>query len=397
MSKGMRLYRTMSALICAVCIFFFSTMQTMAAGLAAPTATATQQNVLQVLATYDPDGYYIATESGENMMIWFFGGSIISGIDTAIHETYHGYTHRKYFAGQDIYTGGDSHHVIDYYSMYTSGLLFNTSEMSQNIPKSLRTFRYDGYVAPGASPDANTKGPMGLINEWAAYYTGFRTMDALVPYMLENPGSMEVWREYAISVGNNMTASVEFKYWILGYMNYAQTHHPETFNAILANTEFCKAYADLDARYTQLIAKTQNGLPALNKALASRGLTIEIGKGGAWCRKSGRRKGLGMNDYYTLAAELAKPEYIQMDAVIKQAGGYVPTIQQPGGETRVMTTTQACSIWNEPSTKEANRVKMVPAGYKITVYPVEIPSTNNDGKIFYRTVKGSYVLVRVLQ
>lgn len=66
-------------------------------------------------------------------------------------------------------------------------------------------------------------------------------------------------------------------------------------------------------------------------------------------------------------------------------------------ETMTVTTTQRCSIWNAPVTAEENRVKYVDAGYQITVYPEVIQSELGDGKTFYRTVRGSYVLCRCVE
>ncbi|MBD5532678.1 MAG: hypothetical protein HDQ98_10870 [Lachnospiraceae bacterium] len=62
--------------------------------------------------------------------------------------------------------------------------------------------------------------------------------------------------------------------------------------------------------------------------------------------------------------------------------------------TAVVLTTQRCSIWSAPATAEENRVKYVDEGYPITIYPEVLQSELGDGKTFYRTVRGSYVLCR---
>ncbi len=66
----------------------------------------------------------------------------------------------------------------------------------------------------------------------------------------------------------------------------------------------------------------------------------------------------------------------------------------PQPECVSVQTTQRCSIWSAPATTEENRVKYVDAGYQIQVYPQVIESVLGDGKTFYRTVKGAYVLAR---
>lgn len=60
----------------------------------------------------------------------------------------------------------------------------------------------------------------------------------------------------------------------------------------------------------------------------------------------------------------------------------------------VVATTQRCSIWSAPVTAEENRVKYVDEGYQITVYPEVVQSAAGDGKTFYRTVRGAYVLCK---
>lgn len=60
--------------------------------------------------------------------------------------------------------------------------------------------------------------------------------------------------------------------------------------------------------------------------------------------------------------------------------------------TYVVRTTQRCSIWSAPATTEENRIKYIDEGYQITVYPEVIRSQLGDGKTFYRTIKGAYVL-----
>lgn len=62
--------------------------------------------------------------------------------------------------------------------------------------------------------------------------------------------------------------------------------------------------------------------------------------------------------------------------------------------TVTMTTTMECSVWSAPNTAEVNRVKKIPAGYSVTVYPDVVQSTTGDGKTFYKTAKGCYILCK---
>ena len=60
----------------------------------------------------------------------------------------------------------------------------------------------------------------------------------------------------------------------------------------------------------------------------------------------------------------------------------------------VITTTMECTIWAAPATIEENRVKKIPVGWNVTIIPVVVDSTIGDGKTFYQTAKGSYILCK---
>lgn len=79
-----------------------------------------------------------------------------------------------------------------------------------------------------------------------------------------------------------------------------------------------------------------------------------------------------------------------------------PTVKQvsngsilyPGVSTKVVYTMQECSVWTVPdSNNAANRVKKVPANYAVTVYNQMFVSPI-DGKIYYQTVKGKYIIAK---
>ncbi|MBQ0043233.1 MAG: hypothetical protein KBS85_07980, partial [Lachnospiraceae bacterium] len=63
----------------------------------------------------------------------------------------------------------------------------------------------------------------------------------------------------------------------------------------------------------------------------------------------------------------------------------------------VLTTTMECSVWSKPSTEEKYRVKKIPAGYQVTVYTTPVDSIKGDGKKYYQTVKGSYILCKCFE
>lgn len=66
-------------------------------------------------------------------------------------------------------------------------------------------------------------------------------------------------------------------------------------------------------------------------------------------------------------------------------------------EVLTKTTTMECSVWSAPNTAEQYRVKKIPAGYNVTVYPEVVESTAGDGKTFYQTSKGCYILCKCFE
>ena len=171
------------------------------AALANPGDTATAENVLEILRQYDAGACHIMTteyNSGTDFLCWFSGGQpIISNIDTAVHETYHGYTHRQAntFYGERIYLGGGKYYDVDYSVVY-GGNFTKTEEMAQSIPVELQTTRYYGYIAPGNYVTANTQGVFGLLDEFTAYYWGLETMNSLAQYLVDTDAGAEAWRYY---------------------------------------------------------------------------------------------------------------------------------------------------------------------------------------------------------
>ena len=67
---------------------------------------------------------------------------------------------------------------------------------------------------------------------------------------------------------------------------------------------------------------------------------------------------------------------------------------EAAGQTKTITTTQECSIWTQPNTSEQYRQKKIPAGHQVTIYTDVVPSTRGDGKTFYKTIKGAYILCK---
>ncbi len=309
---------------CLLALFLFvQTAGQVHAVSAKPEDTATRENVLEVLRQYDPNAYHImTTETSFDFMMWFMGESLISRIEVAVHETYHGYTHSQsdVFYGERIYLGDGKSYDVDYSIVYKGGGFTKTEEMAKQIPSQLQTFRYDQYVAPGASPDANTKGVFGLLNEFSAYYWGLETMNSLSQFLLDTDSGAESWNSYVTGVGNNMTAYAEFKYWTLRYMLYIKSANPALYQAILDNQDYCAAYRNLDAAFVSEIARSKEILDRSAGFMRAKGFSVNWSDSGIYLENGMFSSGLGLDDYNKLTAELKTAEYAAMDSALKNAG-----------------------------------------------------------------------------
>ncbi|MBR4182324.1 MAG: hypothetical protein IKQ56_00740 [Lachnospiraceae bacterium] len=192
-----------------------------AANLPRPTDSYTQDGMLALLKTYNPDAYQIVSteiyEFYDDPSFWFGYGNIISGLDAAVHETYHGYTENT--AGilgkrENIYAGNDRSYILDYSNIP----LFASSEAFEDLDASLRTDRFENYVGKSSIMSSNMYGVYGLINEFSAYYWGLNTMSSLMDYYKEYDTDNTGWKAFISSLGNNMNAYAEFKYWTLSYI-----------------------------------------------------------------------------------------------------------------------------------------------------------------------------------
>ena len=133
-------------------------------------AKVTAQNIQALLKKYDPDGACIMQKQiakGDDICVWFSGQDrIIDSIDTAVHEETHGYSF--YYAknyNQTAYFVGNKKTVH-----VTHTKVYRSKTMAGSIPKNLRTFRYNIYVAkPRANLASDVQGAYGLLNEFMAY------------------------------------------------------------------------------------------------------------------------------------------------------------------------------------------------------------------------------------
>ncbi len=214
--------------------------------------------VFSLTRTYDPDGYeflqYEKQKDGTaELESWAqsgFGNPAYAA-DTCVHESFHGYVgnHYSYDWGSRCWSHG--YYIQQGKMIYIQERAhFKTEEWAKDIPANLRTFRYDTYVAEGASPSANQNGAYGLLNEFSAYYWGMHNQLQFYPYYCTSPTGLDT---LTTACTNGIQAFCEFRFYILGYLNYAKNNHYDVYQSFMNNQEFVNVYCIMERKHENQI------------------------------------------------------------------------------------------------------------------------------------------------
>jgi len=319
-------------------------------------ARSTRDTVLHLLKEYSPDGYHIVDgyektpddeitrhmkwkKKKDDFMEFVRGDSekeILRAINMVVHETSHSYSALLACQMCEKITGTTGPRCGRYHA-YRVGdgtailvqrtAVFNTGEMAESIPPSLRTHRYKLYVSPetdraGYVIGSKANGVYGLLNEFDAYYHGNRAACDMYPYYRDRmgPGPAK-WHDYFSGVNRSFSANVEFKFFILKYLQYAQRKHPAVYEGIMKNREFARAFLAIEKNHQDLIRDYGNVKNEVFAALGKDGYTVTEDDSNLYIGKGSGRFGSGnhMRDYSLLKGELEKAEYRNMMEEIRIA------------------------------------------------------------------------------
>ncbi len=287
-------------------------------------AKITTKNVQNLLKKYDSDGAYILEKqrkAGSDILVWFSGGSqILDFVVTAVHEETHGYSfnYARNF-GETAYFVGNKKTI---YVSHTK--VFKSKKMASSIPKKLRTFRYNTYVAarPDADISSNIKGAYGLMNEFMAYRAGMNTSVSMFSYLESQNADWDSWQTYIVSCENGRQAYAEFKYYILHYLYYAKKHYPDVYKGIVNNRAFCRTYKKLESSYAKLNKTYTEDLEKLKNILEKPGYTLEISDDDVMFSDEEGETGVGRftEEYKALTEECGKKKYQSIHNVLVKRG-----------------------------------------------------------------------------
>lgn len=272
-------------------------------------AEVTVENAVTLLSAYDPDGAYILqhNESEKRKMLSYWGDDKLAGhgINTAVHELCHGYSHNKAgFGSEAIYIGNEESIIVDYTPVFSS------REMASSIPKKLRTSRYNVYVAGDEDLSSQVRGPYGLLNELTAYYWGTNTSVKLFDYYKTQSPTIDEWFDCITAATSSYFAYAEFRFFILYYLLYARDNDSEVYQDIISNDNFRLAFTTIDEKFEELVEEMFEGIEEIKEIVESSGVSVEESNNTLWFGNSGR--GIFTEEYHLLMSEMEKSKYQEM-------------------------------------------------------------------------------------
>lgn len=238
---------------------------------------------------------------------------IIESLNTVVHETLHGFTSRYSYvmlgeATDSNYEFGDHYSAffLDKEEIYLvkHTEVFTSNKLKQEIPKALRTFRFNPYITPKDNNlGSQVQGIYGLMDEWNAYYHGTKTAyDLFEYYKAKASDNKKVYLEHVGNLAGTYFAYYEFKYYILKYLELAKAEHPDVYQGIIDNENLRKAYTSIDTRFSKLLSQFEERLDTIETLVTSDNYTSVYREDGYYFIGS---NGVGL---FSKEAEMLKKE-----------------------------------------------------------------------------------------
>ncbi len=252
-------------------------------------------NAWSLLMLYDALPSYQEVESVDEMVMttqktastfaYLDGGSateLLGEMATNVHEIAHGFCSQYVFnhaREKGLKMNWDDASLAYYLSpariymvTFPKESLFPSAELVPEIPRDLRTYRFETYVNGRTSTQG--EGVLGLLDEFHAYYLGSRCgYDLLDAYILAEGSVAMGFLEWIRALQSTMTAYWEFDFFIREYLLHMSTRYPDDYTLLVSRGEFTdayrefrKAYGDLVSNYVARINETADRLEASGEA-----------------------------------------------------------------------------------------------------------------------------------
>lgn len=252
---------------------------------------------------------------------------ILGSMPTNVHETAHGYF------GNNIFRYAEENRMAldwdnvngflylsptqTFFIAFPKNMLFPSRELVGEIPRELRTFRFDTYVAGTTSTQG--QGVIGLLDEFHAYYHGARCGFDLFRAYAEAEGSeVNGLLEWIRAIQSEMTAYYEFDFFIKEYLLRMRAVYPDDYEALRQCSSFVRAYRSVGREYSNLVRSYEKFINDKMKEMNGSGeATAEIRDGSLWISSADGRQSRGTSvfseDRGTLERVLSSGRYDKID------------------------------------------------------------------------------------
>ncbi len=239
---------------------------------------------------------------------------ILGSMSTNVHETAHGYFGNnifRYAEEKKMALDWDNVNGFLYLSpsesffiSFPKKMLFPSREIVSEIPRELRTYRFETYVAGTTSTQG--QGVIGLLDELHAYYHGARCSFDLYPAYADAEGSeVNGLLEWIRDTQSHMTAYYEFDYFIKEYLLRMRGVYPENYEALRHCSSFVAAYRSVSRAYSDLVRSYEKRIDDEMKELNAKGeATAEIKDGNLWVTSAGSLRSRGTSIFHEDRATL---------------------------------------------------------------------------------------------
>lgn len=233
---------------------------------------------------------------------------ILGSMSTNVHETAHGYF------GNNIFRYAEENHIAldwdnvngflylspseSFFISFPKKMLYPSREIVSEIPRELRTYRFETYVAGTTSTQG--QGVIGLLDEFQAYYHGSRCCFDLLPAYIEAEGSVvNGLLEWIRGTQSQMTAYYEFDFFIKEYLLRMRTVYPEDYEALRHCSSFVTAYRSVGRAYADLVRSYEKRIDDEMKELNAKGEAVaEIKDGDLWVTSAGSLRSRGATIFH---------------------------------------------------------------------------------------------------
>jgi hypothetical protein len=306
-----------------------------------------RQKTLEILDACCPDGSQIV-RMGLKLEKYSSSGdftTLITGnderacatsINTIVHEDNHGL---HTFMGREVLQEkygrfSDAFYPYDYFylgddrfTLMKKSPTFPSREMAPSIPERLRTFRFPDYIDTGETlQSTQNAGIFGLLDEFNSYTHGTRAAFDLLAYY-EQKGAKADWHDFFTGVNSTYYGSLEFRFFILKYLLFAEKAHPDIYNQLMDRKDLLYTLVEVDINQAELMRSYFAAKPLIYKRLRGYGWEVSEDEGSLTIGAGGRRVSHMnfLNVYNLLDAEMKKPEYqALMRTIEEKAAEYDP-------------------------------------------------------------------------